>query len=212
MNNIYVKLYKTAKKLYLNENTGHDFGHIKRCLKYAKAIQENEGGDWFIIYTSVLFHDIHRVMSTNEKGYISATDSIPYIKNILNKFNIEKNELNKILENIELHDNKNLTDDISIELKILQDADIIDALGKRGLKRTLKYCKTRNIPLFNKSYSLDHKSYIPNIFPISTTHYVYRTMLPEAKLIKTPTGKIIAEKKTAILQKFIDKNIKKHSK
>ncbi len=44
MDKIYKILYRKAKKLYKNEPTGHDFSHIKRCLKYAKKIQKAEGG------------------------------------------------------------------------------------------------------------------------------------------------------------------------
>ena len=57
----------TAKEIYKNEPTGHDFGHIRRVLKYCKILHKNEGGDWNIIFASVLFHDVHRVLQS-ERG------------------------------------------------------------------------------------------------------------------------------------------------
>ena len=56
-----VELLKKAKDIYKDEPSGHDIFHIKRVLNFAKKINKQEGGDWFIIYTSILFHDIHRV-------------------------------------------------------------------------------------------------------------------------------------------------------
>lgn len=208
---IYKDLYKKAKNIYKNEQTGHDFSHIKRCLKNAKKIQKTEGGDKNVIMIAVLFHDIHRVLSTKEK-YVSAQESIPYIKNILtedNLIHIDDGTLKKILYVIKEHDNKNFDATIPTELIVLQDADILDALGKIGLKRTKTYCINRKIPFYDGRYPLDIEDYMPNIKPYSTTHYVYRTMLPEMRFIKSRTGKKLAKKQGRVLQKFIDKNSKK---
>ena len=149
-------------------------------------------------------------MSNKCGHFVSAEESISHVKELLSEFNIETNKLNKILYIIEMHDNKDTSEQIPIELKILQDADTLDALGKRGLMRTLKYCKDKNIPIYNANYSLNYDQYIPNINPISTTHYVYRTMLPKAKYLKTKTAQKIAENQTKILTKFVNKNIKKY--
>lgn len=211
MDKTYKYLYKKAKQIYKNEPTGHDFSHIKRCLKSAKKIQKAEGGDKNVIMIAVLFHDIHRVLSTKEK-YVSAQESIPYVKKLLTEdenIHIEDGTLKKILYLIKEHDNKNFDANISTELIILQDADILDALGKIGLKRTKTYCINRKIPFYDGRYPLDVDDYIPDIRPYSTTHYVYRTMLPEMRFIKTETGKKLAKKQGRVLQKFIDKNCKK---
>lgn len=201
------KFYKKAKEIYRNEPTGHDFSHIKRCLRTAKKIQKREGGDDFVLTLSILFHDVHRVLSTKEK-YCTAQESIPYIRKCLKEFDIENEDLEKILYYIERHDDKDENKNYPIELIILQDADILDAVGKIGLKRTKTYCINRGIPFYDPNFPLDDPSYIPNLNPLSTTHYVYRTMLPEFNLIKTQTGKKLAHKQERVLKKFVEQNTK----
>lgn len=66
---------------------------------------------------------------------------------------------------------------------------MLDAVGKRGLERTLKYCNTYKIPLTDFSFKLDCKEYILDINPISICHYVYRTMIPQGNNLNTKTGK-----------------------
>ena len=94
------------------------------------------------------------------------------------------------------------------ELYILIDADIIDALGKRGLKRTLTYCKTKNIPTKNLKHELTSNEYVPDINPLSTSHYVYRTMIPQANLLHSNTAKRLAKQKVNILKRFVEKQLK----
>ncbi len=161
---------------------------------------------------ATLFHDIHRFMSNEQNKFISGEESMPRVREILKQFDIEKEALDKILYLIQEHDNKLKKEEIPLELKILQDADTLDAVGKRGLKRSLKYCKNKNFPVYNKAFDLNCAEYIPDVNPISTTHYVYRTMIPKAENMKTTAGKKIAAKKIDVLRKFVENNLKKQLK
>ena len=49
------------------------------------------------------------------------------------------------------------------------------------------------------------QQYISDIHPISTSHFIYRTLIPHYDLLKTQTAKQIAQKNKKILLKFIDK-------
>lgn len=199
------RFYSKAKEIYKGENTGHDYGHIRRVLLYCKKIQRYEQNvDKYVLTISTLFHDVHRVMQGKVGRYVTPKESLPYIEDTLIKLGVNKSKLDKILYVIENHDLK-VIDNNEIELKILQDADILDALGRRGLKRTLTYCKTHNIPISMPEIALNDESYMPDINPISTKHYVYNTMIPNADRIKTETGKKLARNKVAILRKFIYK-------
>jgi uncharacterized protein len=204
----YTKYFQTAKEIYKDEPSGHDFSHIERVLKACKIMQAQEGGDEFLLTISALFHDVHRVLSNKQGKFVSAKESIPFVRDVLKSLGLKGENLSKILYLIEMHDKKDLKEDTPIELKILQDADTLDALGEIGLSRTLTYCKNKNIPIFDNRYSLDCKEYVPDIFPISTTHYVQRTMIPRAQMLKTKTGKKLGEDKVLVLQKFVDENVK----
>lgn len=188
--------------MFENENTGHDITHLKRVYEYAKNIQKYEGGDLYVISVSAFVHDVHRLMSIKEKRHVSAQESINEVKDLLIESNVDISKLDAILDVVYNHDDKTNKDQ-SLETLIIQDADCLDAIGEIGLKRTLMYCKTNNIPITDFNYPLDTKEYIPDINPISTCHYIYNTMIPNAKNLYTETAKNLAKDKIEILENFI---------
>lgn len=204
MKQIIENLNKKLSELFKYENTGHDISHLKRVFKNAIKIQQKEGGDLYVIAVSALIHDLHRLMSNQQKHYIQPVESLDFAKQILLDCNVDLNKLDNILEVVKNHDEKH-NKNFSLETLIIQDADILDAIGEIGLQRTLRYCKTHNIPTSSLK-PLDCAEYIPDINPISTCHYIYRTMIPNAKNLYTNTAKQLAKDKIAILQDFINNN------
>lgn len=206
------KLVDKAKLIYKNENTGHDFSHIKRVLGYCEKIQKNEQADRDVVFVSALFHDVHRVLSNKMGKFVSAEEAMDEVQNILAEFEFESGFLAKVLYVIKNHDNKSMdSSKMPIELQIVQDADILDAIGLNGLKRTLQYCKTNNIPVTNTAYPLDTDEYIADVNPISTTHYITRTMLAQVLNIHTKIAKLLANNQVQVLKDFVDKGIKEHN-
>ena len=200
-------LKQKVNEMFKDECTGHDISHLTRVLDNAIEIQKVEGGDFYVVAVSALIHDIHRLMSTKLKKYVPPEDSLDEVQKILLESGVDLDKLDAILEVVKNHDNKD-SKNYSLETLIVQDADALDAMGEIGLKRTLKYCKTNNIPL-TSSLPLDCKEYIPDINPISTCHYIYRTMIPNAKNLYTQKAREIAQDKIKILQDFVDENYAK---
>lgn len=198
-------LREKVKGLFKNESSGHDIEHLENVLNNALQIQKVEGGDKEVIIYSAYLHDVHRLMANKTNGkYVTPKESIPIVYNILLNLNIEKNKIERILKCIEHHEEKDKKNEFDLETQILQDADVLDAVGKRGLERTLKYCQTYKIPLTNFNFELDCQEYIPDINPISTCHYIYRTMIPQGNNLNTKTGKQMAKDNIQELYKFIE--------
>lgn len=198
-------IYNQIEILFLDENTGHDMGHLKRVYEYAKEIQSKEGGDEYVILISALVHDLHRLMANKTSEYVYPKDSLGVVKNILIDCKVDKNKVEQILNVVKYHENKNLQG-LPLEIQIVQDADILDAIGEIGLERTIKYSKANNIPITNHSFPLDCKEYIPDINPISTCHYIYRTMIPNYNNLHTKTAKNLAVGKIELLKNFVKEN------
>ena len=204
------KMFYTALKIYSGDKSGHSFSHIMRVLKLCKTLQMSEGGDWQIISTAAIFHDIHRIMSNEAGRFVSPEESIEKLKEILKPFNIDKEKLEKILFIVSNHENKSMDFD-DIEAKIVVDADNLDSLGKIGFKRTIKYCKAKKIPI-DSDINLNSKKYIPDINPISAKHYIFRTLIPNSKNLKTKTGKKLADEKRKVLENLFAKKFQKSAK
>lgn len=203
------KIKLEINREFQNEQTGHDVVHLENVLDYARRINLEEKADEYVIAMSALLHDIHRLMSTKEH-YVTPKESLEVVEEILRKNNIDK--IPEILYCIENHEDKQNSYLYNLETQILQDADALDAIGQRGLDRTLQYCKVRNIPVTNFEHALDDKDYVPNINPISTCHFIYRTMIPNGKNLNTITARKIAKSEIAILENFIKEQYKKNGK
>lgn len=204
MKEIIANLNQKLSELFKYENTGHDITHLNRVFKNAIKIQKKEGGDLYITALSSLIHDLHRLMSNQQKRYVTPSESLGLAKQILLSCNVDLSKLDHILEVVKYHDEKQ-NKNFSLETLIIQDADVLDAIGEVGLERTLTYCKTNNIPI-SSTKPLDCPEYIPDINPISTCHYIYRTMIPNANNLYTKTAKEMAKGKIRILEDFIKNN------
>ncbi|MBQ3494765.1 MAG: HD domain-containing protein [Clostridia bacterium] len=204
MKQIITNLNQKLTDLFQYENTGHDITHLNRVFENAIKIQKNEGGDLYVIAIAALIHDLHRLMSNQQNHYVKPEDGLYLAKQILLDCNIDIDKMEHILEVVKNHDNKK-NKNFSLETLIIQDADALDAVGEIGLQRTLTYCKTHNIPI-NSPKPLDSCEYIADINPISTCHYIYRTMIPNANNLYTKTAKEMAKNKIKILEDFISEN------
>lgn len=193
-------------KLFKDEKTGHDISHLERVFENAMQIQKNEGGDFYVVGVAALVHDIHRLMSNEAGKFVFPEESIDTVRELLIESNVDELKLEQILEVVRFHDDKTNKDQM-LETLIIQDADALDAVGEIGLRRTLTYCKTNGIPL-SQPIPLDTEEYIPDINPISTCHYIWRTMIPNARNLYTKTAKDLVEDKIKILEDFVKENHK----
>ena len=117
-------------KLY-KEGSGHDWFHIKRVYNLATYLCEKEGGDEFIIKMTALLHDIDDwKFSNNSKT----------TEGFLKSLHVDEESIHKIMNIITTMSYKGGIVDSSqnsIEGKIVQDADRLDAMGAIGIARLL---------------------------------------------------------------------------
>lgn len=68
---IISNLREKVSSYFDKDSTGHNIDHLERTLNYAKHLQSKEGGDILVIGISAFIHDIHRILSAQEKRYVS---------------------------------------------------------------------------------------------------------------------------------------------
>jgi len=176
--------------LFKDECPSHDFEHILRVYHNALKLQEAEGGDYFIIAMAALLHDVedHKLSKKPpirewlEKNNLSETQ-IQAICKVVNSVSYSKN-LNTVLE--------------SIEQKIVQDADRLDAIGAIGIARALSYGGEQNRPIYCPLQMQGATSSLVN----SIEHFYEKLLLIKDKL-NTNTAKKIARKRHALLKDYL---------
>lgn len=132
---IILETEKYIQTCFEGEGSGHDWWHIHRVRNLALKISEKEKGNKFIIEMAALLHDIDDWKLNHKTKVLKA-------ETWLKKVQAEKADIVKILEITEQVSFKGAgvaTKATTIEAKIVQDADRLDAIGAIGIARTFTY-------------------------------------------------------------------------
>ena len=208
MNYDYQVLREKIKKLFSTDFTGHDFNHLERVFKIARSVHEKEGGDFNIIGSAALTHDLHRIIKLKNNEYCSPLDSLPVVKDILLECNYPADQIERILHCVEYHEEYSFTKEgktvNDIETLILQDADNLDAIGAIGIARTFAYGGAHGEPMFDPQYDFIEKEYDDAESDHSVIHHFHRKLLKLYKNMNTETGKQMALQRHEYMISFLD--------
>jgi len=130
------KLRKKVEKLLEGRDPAHDFYHVMRVYKNAEMIGRHEDADMEVLLAAALLHDlvVYPKGSTNRSR--SADDSARLAEKMLHEYGCSEDKVSKICYCIRMHSYSRKLLPSTLEGKILQDADRLDALGAIGIART----------------------------------------------------------------------------
>ena len=115
----------------------HGFQHIERVLKTSSKLGVALNANLLVIKISTLLHDVGRGNAKENHAKISAEIAKEFL--IKNKFEIPIEDFENIVHCISTHSFSNDLKPMTLEAKILSDADKLDALGAIGLYRTIGF-------------------------------------------------------------------------
>ncbi|MFV0531767.1 MAG: HD domain-containing protein [Flavobacteriales bacterium] len=199
---ILLKTEKYVRQLLEKEGSGHDWHHIQRVYNNALLIMQNEKCDEFLVKTAVLLHDIGDYKLHN--GTDKTNDLVhPFLKS-LNAEDIFIEKVIAVIKQIGFGENKNSVP-TSIEAKIAQDADRLDAIGAIGIARTFQYGGYKGTVLYDPNitpvkYS-SSKSYKKSTAP--TINHFYEKLLLIKDLMNTDTARKIAQQRHDFMEFFL---------
>ena len=195
----YLKKY--VKKIYEKNDPAHDFMHIMRVYKNAEKICKLEKANRKLVLVSVLLHDIVKKTDSDKRSKSSADLSADKAILILKKLQFSENEIVIVAEAIRNHSFTKGKTSTSIEGRILQDADRLDALGAVGIARVFSVSgsKKRQFYQLNDPFLKNRK---PNDKKWALDHFFKKLLLLE-KLMNTKAGKIEAKKRTSVLKSYL---------
>ena len=189
-------LKKIAKSKLAKNDPAHDFEHVMRVYRNAERICKNENGNKKLILSAVLLHDIIKIKNRKD----SALKSAKLSKKILKENYFLDDEITIISDAIKEHSFSKGKIPSTIEGKILQDADRLDAIGAIGLARAFSFSGSNNRPFydpkdpFSKNRSTNDDKW--------TLDHFYEKLLTLEQKMNTNTGKSIAKKTYKNFKKF----------
>lgn len=183
---------------------GHDWWHAWRVWQLCRELLKTEQGNVRLCELGALLHDIsdHKFNDGNEeKGLLKAEKFMKSIK-------LSPDEISSVIDickNISFKGGLKETTEKSPELKIVQDADRLDAMGAIGIARSFHYGGFRNRCIYDpgippKTYS-SAEEYRNSESP-TLNHFHEKLLLLKDKM-NTPTGKRMAERRHRFMLDFL---------
>jgi uncharacterized protein len=193
-------LQKYVKKRMKND-PAHDFTHTMRVYKNAQKLCKNEKANEKLVLSAVLLHDIISYPKSDKRSHLSSQKSSEESKKILKKFGFTSKEIKIISEAIYDHSFSRGITSKTLEGKILQDADRLDAIGAIGIARVFTVGGSEKRSLYNTEDPFC-KTHIPND-KIWTLDHFYKKLLKLEFLMNTTTAKKEAKKRIRVLKFFL---------
>lgn len=200
---IIKNIIELLKDRFSSDPSGHDWFHLERVWKMAKRLARGERVDMFVLEMAALLHDVddYKIKKDGEAEF-SRTEEI------LNPFhlsNILKQQLFAVIGSVSFKGAGVNTTPRSLEGKIVQDADRLEAMGAIGIARVFAY----------GGYA-GHKIYDPALKPkMHTTfteyrkqdntqiNHFYEKLLILKDRINTPQARMIAIHRHKVLESYL---------
>ena len=212
-------------KIFKDDSSSHDFEHSLRVHKNELDISSiilkeqkdnpNFKLNLFIIELSALLHDVddYKTKNYNKDNPFQNLDLFLKENKITNEHDIKL--IKEIISDISFKAGETKSPE-SLEGKIVQDADRLDAIGAIGIARAFAFGGSKNRKLYDNDniYELSRRNFEPfdmsnisfeqykNKKTDTVTHF-YEKLLKLEKMMNTEQGKIIAKKRNEFMKNFL---------
>ncbi|CAD79169.1 MAG TPA: HD domain-containing protein [Rhodopirellula baltica] len=170
---------------------GHGMEHVLRVLVSARAIQSEVGGDLQIVELAALLHDVG-----DAKFHEGVERSAEFAREILSGLGADFDLIEHvahIVDNISFRKGDSAKP-LSLEGKIVQDADRLDALGAIGIVRTIEYGSAFGQPF-----------YLPDAGDAKTgVGHFHEKLFKLKSLMNTDAGRRMAGDREAFMRTFLN--------
>lgn len=189
-------------RIWADQSDGaHDIAHLRRVWANAQVIMLDEpGADAEVILAAAYFHDAVNLPKNSPDRARASTLSAELGVEVLTRLGFPAEKLPAVFHAIEAHSFSAGIAPQSLEARILQDADRLEALGAIGLARMFMVAGQMGAALFHpedplalrralddKAYSLDHLEV--KLFPVAAG-------------MQTAAGRRMAEERVEWMESF----------
>ena len=190
-----------AKELYPAQDPAHDFLHVCRVVRNAIHLARIEGADLNIVLPAGYFHDYVNLAKDDPKRKQASTMSAVAALDYLSKVDYPNQFLGGIEHAIAAHSFSAQIRPESIEAKVIQDADRLDALGAIGIARCFSTAARLGTPYYSigdpwaVERHIDDKQYAIDHFPAK--------LFQIAETMQTESAQIEARKRVIFMKDYL---------
>lgn len=203
---IIEKTAEHVRNIMEGESSGHDWWHVWRVWKMAGNIGKKEAADLFVIELAALLHDLDDYKLKTNPSHSDLNNAKVWLKEIEAPENVQTHVF-EIINDLSFKGSGVKTEMRTIEGKIVQDADRLDAVGAIGIARAFAYGGAKDREMYNpKSKPVMHQTFeeYKNSHGTTINHF-YEKLLLLRGLMNTETAKSIAEERHEYMENFLER-------
>jgi uncharacterized protein len=203
-NDIIERTAEHVKGVLSGDGTGHDWWHVYRVWKTAKRIGESENADPLVVELAALLHDIADWKAHGGDTTVGPKTARAWLVSLDVDAGVVEHVC-RIVGGISFKGANVEQPPLSLEGRVVQDADRLDAIGAIGVARTFAYGGSKGRLMHDPTCPpVDHRtaeSYFNNSG--ATINHFYEKLLLLKDRMNTQTGKAIAERRHEFMEEFL---------
>lgn len=200
---IVESIYEFVYKKLNSESSGHDFWHTVRVRNTAKTIAKNEKANIFICEVAALVHDL-----IDDKLASDIRMSLDELVEYLGNLGLEPKEIEEVIDIITKMSFKGglKKEELTLEGKVVQDADRLDAIGAIGVARTMCYSGYTGRIIHDPNAKVRENMTVEEYRNGDSTAIIhfYEKLLKLKDLINTPHAKKLAEERHKFMEDYLE--------
>lgn len=183
------------------DDGAHDRSHLLRVWSNVCTLRNSEGGDPEILLAATLLHDCVAVEKNSPFRASASRLAAAKAREILAEMGWDEERCEAVAHVIEAHSFSAAITPTTLEARILQDADRLDAIGMIGVARLFYVAGRIGSQLYDCADPVaSHREYDDQRFALD--HFQTK-VLHLADGFQTPTGAGLAQQRQARLQRFV---------
>ena len=207
--NFYPELKEKIMPYFDINDDLHGWSHTQRVIGNAENIMGNcfsISFDRDVVKTSAYLHDIARKMEIEGKVGCHAKEGAKISEQLLGEMKTPSELIEPVSYAISVHRVSNHINPQTIEAKILQDADRLDALGAIIIARCFDYSSKKGRPYFVEG--VEPKEFYDGSTSASTIHHMQEKILKlTPDKFHTSTARGIAIERYNFVKEFVNRFI-----
>ncbi|WP_434766354.1 HD domain-containing protein [Pseudomonas triticicola] len=185
-----------------SDDGAHDLAHLQRVWHTAGTLHATEGGDLEVLLAAVLLHDCVSVEKNSPLRSQASRLAAEKASFVLKEMHWPNEKISNVAHAIEAHSfSANITP-LTLEAKIVQDADRLDSLGMLGVARTFYIAGRMGSAIYDpQDPEAQHREYDDTRFCLD--HFQTK-LLHLAEGFQTATGQRLAWVRHQRLKDFME--------
>ena len=179
----------------------HDFQHVLRVEANARRISLAEGADLAITVPAALLHELFNYPKDHPESHRSGDVCADQAAEVMAELGFGPEQVAAVAYAIRVHGFSRGVVPDTLEAKVLQDADRLDAIGAIGIARCFATCTAMGRPFYEPVDPFCRQR-SPDDLLWGIDHF-FRKLLRIPEVLHTDTARAMAEERVGFMQAFL---------